>query len=253
MNGQIDQRLLVFDSTRAADGLLFATHRDRCCYLGMTLREKPQWLKENSDKWRSLANVESEAARLTLPVENKTNLVAGLAEPSGQTSSGDVRTEDGKEEDISLVDTPAGDRSPPHEPTSLFTPVTASLTNRPTKTELLPPPMGEAAGPKTGATPLEAKGRKPARGADRPLKKQKLPANVSKAGRKLSAERLARMQIFLDSMSECPVISDAAMEAGIYPKTPQYWKECSEAGKEGYDIEWRGEIWRFHEHLQNSN
>jgi len=76
MNGQI---LFVLDPTRVADGLLFATHRDRCCYLGMTRREKPQWLKENSDKWRSLANVESEAARLTLPVENKTNLVAGLA------------------------------------------------------------------------------------------------------------------------------------------------------------------------------
>jgi hypothetical protein len=110
--------------------------------------------------------------------------------------------------------------------------------------------MSEAERSKTGATPLEAKGRKQARGADRPLKKQKLPANVSKAGRKLSAERMERMQIFLDSMSECPVISDAAMEAGIHPKTPQYWKECSEAGKEGYDIEWRGEIWRYHEHLQ---
>jgi hypothetical protein len=248
MNGQIDQRLLVFDSTRVADGLLFATHRDRCCYLGMTLREKPQWLKENSDKCRSLADVEAEAARLTLAVENKTIPVAGLAEPNGQTSSRDVRTEDG-EEDITLVDTLARDRSPPHEPTSLLTPVTATLTNRPTKAELLPPPkatIDEAEGPRPQATPLGAIGRKQGRGAGRHLTKQKPPADVS-GGQKLSPER---MRTVIDSLREYAVLSHAASKAGIHRKTLEYWLKHSEAGDDGYDIEYEGVEWRFHEHCQ---
>src|SRR5262249_40767735 len=212
----------------------------------MWRREKPQWLKDNLGKWRRLADVEAESVQPTLPIENKTNLVAGLAEPSGQTSSRDVRTEDGKE-DVTLVDTLAGDRSPPHEPTSLPIPVTATLTNRPTKAELLPPPKattGEAEGPKTGATPLGAKGRKQGRGCDRPLKEQKLSADISNARQKLSPKR---MRTILDNLRECPVLSHAAIQAGIHRKTFEYWRKRSEAGDDGYDIEWEGEIWRFHE------
>jgi hypothetical protein len=251
MNGQIDRLLFVFDRSRVADGLLFATNRDRCCYLGKSLREKPQWLKENLGKWRSLTDVELEAARLTLPVENKTNLVAGLAEPNGQTSSHDVRTEDGKE-DITLVDTPAKGCSLRHQSTSLSVPIPAIVEKGTTKPE--PPRRADAAtretkGPKTEATPLGAKGRKQGRGGGRHLKKQKLPADVSKAGRKLSPER---MQIVLDSLRKYPVLSRAARKAGIHRKTLEYWMRCSEAGNEGYDIEWEGLIQRFHEHCQTA-
>src|SRR6266566_2255590 len=251
MNGQIDRLLFVFDRTRVADGLLFAIHRDRCCYLGQTRREKPQWFKDNLGKWRSLADVEPEVARLPLPVENKTNLVAGPAEPNGQTSFHDVRTEDGKE-DITLVDTPAKGCSLRYQPTSLSLPVPAVVEKGTTKPE--PPRRADAAtretkGAKTEATPLGTKGRKQGRGGGRHLKKQELPADVSKAGRKLSPER---MRIVLDSLREYPVLSHAARKAGIHRKTLEYWMRRSAAGDDGYDIEWQGEIWRFHEHCESA-
>jgi hypothetical protein len=133
------------------------------------------------------------------------------------------------------------------------TSVTATVTNRTTKAELLPlakAAMSEAEGPKTEATPLGAKGRKQGRGGGRHLKKQKLPADVSKAGRKLSLERMERMQIVLDSLREYPVLSHAARKAGIHRKTLEYWMRCSAAGDDGYDIKYEGLKWRFHEHCQ---
>ena len=33
--------------------LLFATQRDRCLYLRKTRKEKPDWLNEHEDSWRS--------------------------------------------------------------------------------------------------------------------------------------------------------------------------------------------------------
>ena len=55
----------------------------------------------------------------------------------------------------------------------------------------------------------EAKGPqiKPGRGDDRQLKKQKLPAEISKGGRTLSHER---MRIVLDSLTKYPILSYAA-------------------------------------------
>ena len=35
-----------------ADGYLFATHGDRCFYLGKSARDRLHWLKENPGKWR---------------------------------------------------------------------------------------------------------------------------------------------------------------------------------------------------------
>jgi hypothetical protein len=72
---------------------------------------------------------------------------------------------------------------------------------------------------------------------------------VSKAGRKLSPER---MRIVVESLREYPVLSDAASKAGIHRKTLEYWMKCSAAGHDGYDIEWQGVIWRFHEHCQTA-
>ena len=88
----------MIDQTRVADGHLFATHRDRCLYLGKSARDRLHWLKENPGRWRSLEDVKQEAARLRPPVESETNLEAGPAEPNGQTSSHDVRKDGGEEE-----------------------------------------------------------------------------------------------------------------------------------------------------------
>jgi hypothetical protein len=252
MNGQFNWDSSVFDRSRVAGGYMFATHRDRCLYFGKSARDRLHWLKENPGKWRSLEDVEQEVARLRRAVESETNLEAGPAEPNGQTSSHDVRKDGGEESDVTLVDTPAGDCSLPYQPTSLPVPVPAIIKGT-TKAELLPPAkaaMSEAEGPKIEeTTPFGAMGAKRGRSGGRQIKKQKLPAEVSKAGRKLSPER---MRVVLECLREYPVLSDAARKAGIHRKTLEYWMKCSEAGNEGYDIEWQGFEWRFHEHCQTA-
>ena len=58
------------------------------------------------------------------------------------------------------------------------------------------------------------------------------------------------MRIVLDSLAECPILSNAANKAGIHRKTLAYWIKRSTAGDAGYDIEWQGETWKFHEHCE---
>jgi len=79
--------------------------------------------------------------------------------------------------------------------------------------------------------------------------KQKLPPRNSQTGQKRSPER---MRMVLDALKEYPILSRAAAKAGIHPKTLAYWLKCSEAGHDGYDIEWQGECWRFHEHCESA-
>ena len=79
--------------------------------------------------------------------------------------------------------------------------------------------------------------------------KQKPPAGISRPTPKLSPEL---MRIILDALREYPVLSDAANEAGIHPKTVKYWRDRSEAGDDGYDVEWQGLTWRFHEHCKSA-
>ena len=52
--------------------------------------------------------------------------------------------------------------------------------------------------------------------------------------------RLSACEIVLDSLTECPILSHAARKAGIHRKTLEYWIKRSEAGDDGYDIEWQG-------------
>jgi hypothetical protein len=55
------------------------------------------------------------------------------------------------------------------------------------------------------------------------------------------------MQIIVDSLRKCPILDRAAAKAGIHRKTLRYWWKGSEAGDDGYEIEWEGCQWRFHE------
>ena len=89
-------------------------------------------------------------------------------------------------------------------------------------------------------TPLGAMGRQ--RRNTGQFKRQKRPAGNSKAGPKLSPER---MRIVLDSIAEYPIKGHAAMKAGIFLKTLDYWLKGSAAGEDQYDVEWRGETWKF--------
>jgi hypothetical protein len=91
----------------------------------------------------------------------------------------------------------------------------------------------------------ESKTDKRGRRRGRQPENQKLPAEVVKAGRKLSPER---MRIVLNSLTEVPILNHAATKAGIHRKTLEYWLRRSVAGDAGYDIEWQGIEWKFHEH-----
>ena len=123
MNEQFHPNLFVFDRTRTADGLLFATGGDRCRYLGKSRREKPDWLKQNEGRYRRIEDVLREDAPRMPSVEAEINLGAGPAEPADSSSSPEVRNGGDDKDDLALADALLGDRSRPCEPTSLPTPV----------------------------------------------------------------------------------------------------------------------------------
>ncbi len=225
MNAQLNREPVVIDKTRVVGDLLFATHRDRALYLGTLVRNRPRWLEENTGRWRRIEDVQREAAQLGPPVESEINVGPVPAGPNAQTSSRGVRDNGGDEDDVALVDTLAGDRSPPREPT-LPTPVTTMVENGGVTAA-----VSETKESEIEMTPLGAMGRKRAR----------------RRGCQLSPER---MRIVLGSLRECPILSVAARKAGIHRKTLEYWIKRSEAGDAGYDVEWQGLEWRFHEHCE---
>lgn len=234
----------MIDQSRVADGRLFATHGDRCHYLGKSASERLRWLSENPGRWRYIEDVLQEAALRSPSVEGATDPEAGQ-QPTDLSSSPGFRKDGDEEDGVSLVDTPAGDCSPPCQPTSLSPPVEAPPTGGPTKAELPDSAtvvISESKGPKTEATLLRAKRRKRGRGGGRQLGKQKLSAENANHGRKLSPER---MRIVLDSLAEHRLLSLAAAKAGIHRKTLEYWINRSAAGDPGYDVEWQGLIGDF--------
>src|SRR5487761_106261 len=108
-NAPMNQKLVI-DYTLVADGYLFASHRDRCLYLGKSVKERPHWLEANPGRFRPLEDIEKESAQLGAPRENKNNVGAEL---NGQTSSHDVPKDGDDEDDVALVDPLAGEFSPP--------------------------------------------------------------------------------------------------------------------------------------------
>jgi hypothetical protein len=232
------------------DGRLFATPNARGRYIGTETRHRPQWLKDNPDKWTSLRDIQEQGGQLGPAGESETNVGAAPAGPNSQPSSRDVWKDDDNEDDVASVDTSGGDRSPPYEPTTPPTPVKADFANGSTKAELLLPAkaaLSEAEEPKTETTPVGAMGHKRGGSGGRQLKTQNPLAGISKADPKLSPERMRRV---LDSVAEYPIKGHAAMKAGIFRKTLDYWLKGSAAGQNQYDVEWRGETWKFHEHFE---
>ena len=123
----------MIDQSRVADGFLFATHRDRCLYLGKSVDDRPRWLRDNVGKWQRIEDVQQEAPPLR-PCESKINVGPMPAEPADSSSSPDVRNDGDDEADVPLDGAPTGDCSSAHEPTSLPTPVTAIIKKRTTNT-----------------------------------------------------------------------------------------------------------------------
>ena len=106
----------------------------------------------------------------------------------------------------------------------------------------------KAMGPKAETTPLGAMPLEQGRSGGRQLKMQKLPAEISK----LRKRSHALLRVVLDSLAGYPVKINAASKAGIHRKTIEYWLKCSAAGRDGYDVEWRGETAKFHEHHESA-
>src|SRR5712691_6977645 len=106
-------KLVVIDQGLVFDGFLFATHLDRCRYIGTPVRNRPQWLKNNPGAWRRIADVQQEADSLRRRVECVGPVEAVAAGPSSHTSSPDLRN-DG-EQNAGSVDVPAGGPSPPQQ------------------------------------------------------------------------------------------------------------------------------------------
>ncbi|MGA9429604.1 MAG: hypothetical protein WBE84_14460 [Xanthobacteraceae bacterium] len=57
-----------------SDGLLFATHNARGRYISTETARKPQWLKDNPDKWQSVRNIQEPTVQLVTPLEDKNNV-----------------------------------------------------------------------------------------------------------------------------------------------------------------------------------
>jgi len=207
MNEQIHPNLLVFDRDRTADGLLFATGGDRARYLGQWSWEKPDWLKQNEGRYRSIEDVLREEAPRMPSVEAEINPGAGPAEPADSSSSPEVRNDGNGKDDVASADPLLGDRSRQRESTSPPTPVKESA------------------------------------------EKQKPPAGIARSTPKLCPEL---MLLVLDVLAERPFLYHAANKAGIHRKTLAYWIRRSKAGDDGYDIEWQGIEWRFHEHCTSA-
>ena len=227
------------DYTLVYGDLLFATHGDRCRYIGMSSAEKARWQEQEKDKFQSISDVQQEPQ--LGPLDN-----VGATGLHREISSPDVRKYGDNDGNDSLV----GHRSPLYQPASLTAPAKENLPSGSRQTELLPRTEAatrETEKPKTRATPLRDAGHKPGRSGTRQHEKQKRPAKSSKVDRKLSLER---MLIVLEALAEYPIFSYAAAKAGIHPKTLAYWLKCSEAGRDGYDIEWQGVQLRFHEHYR---
>src|SRR6185437_8746927 len=79
MNANIDRVPVMINSSLVLGDLLFATHRDRCLYIGTSIIDQPRWLQEHTGSWRRIGDVHREAAALAPPVEGETNV--GAAPP----------------------------------------------------------------------------------------------------------------------------------------------------------------------------
>jgi hypothetical protein len=111
---------VVIDRSLVAGEFMFATHRDRCLYLGKSVRDRAQWLKDNADRWRRIRDVQQEADSLRRRVDSEIPIDAIAAGPSSHSSCRDVRNDGEVDGAASSTDIPAGDPAPPPSPTTVL-------------------------------------------------------------------------------------------------------------------------------------
>jgi hypothetical protein len=129
-------------------------------------------------------------------------------------------------------------RPTPADQAAALMPLNKTLPSASAPTEVLP--GQEAANREADGIEVEANS---VESGDQQSEQQNLPPNT-KLRQKLTAER---MLIVIEAFRESPIRSRAADKAGIHPKTLAYWLKCSQTGQDGYDIEWEGFQWKFHE------
>jgi hypothetical protein len=61
---------------------------------------------------------------------------------------------------------------------------------------------------------------------------------------------LKLMRAVLDALRELPILWMAARKAGIHRRTLEYMIKRSKAGRDGYEFEYQGVKWGFHEHCE---
>lgn len=234
------------ESPRNTAGRLARAHEDFHASqreIGRAVGRSASWVNRLL-KWRRSGYKQSSPFGPTTRVGRAARRNHNKSDCGGCGGGEQLQLDDGN---ISLV----GHRSPPYQP-ALPASMNQNLPSGSTLTELLPSaeaPTRETKAPKTQATPLEELGGKRGPSDSRQREKQKLPARTLKVGQKLSPER---MRVVLDALKERPFLGDAAARAGIHRKTLAYWVKCSAAGHDGYDIEWDGVLWRFHEHCNSA-
>ena len=158
-----------------------------------------------------------EAASPLPPAETEIDRGAEPAGPNDQTTSQRTQNNGDDEDHVPMVDNVAADPSPADEPTLAPTLPTATDEEGTTKPELVAadPTMDEATEPKAKITSPGSTRSKQGRSGGRQLKKQKLPAEISERGRKCSP---TRMRLFLDSIAECPIKTQAAKKGRCSPQ-----------------------------------
>ena len=209
--------------------------------IGRTLGRSASWVNRLL-KWRQSGCKQSSPF-------GPTTRAARAARRNGPSGCGGGPKDPDDDGQVSLVPQCC---SPADQPASRRVAVNADLSSGPTQTDLVPStaaPTRETERPETETTSLDDPARKPEQNASRQLEKQMSPAGKANVAQKLSPER---MRIVLDTLKECPILGHAAAKAGIHPKTLAYWLRGSEAGRDGYDVEWDDVQWRFHELCQSA-
>jgi hypothetical protein len=204
----------TIDPALVFDGFVFRNHNARGRYIGTDLAKRPQWLKDNPDKWCCLKAIREKAAQRT----NSDDVIATV------------------QLDASLSNLDANNFANGVAGAAAKLPVDVPLSS-----DL------SMAAPETDTTPLGVIHHTRGPSGDRRRKKRKPSAGSSKSAPKLSPEH---MIIVLESLEACPILARAAEKAGIHRKTLEYWLRCSEAGHDGYDLVWQDVLARFHVHCE---
>jgi hypothetical protein len=249
---EIEGSQLGLDAPKSSDGSL-AISED-----GMTRVEPP--------RPATAGDALPEGPQLAPPIGAESGCAVSPAEPNGETPLDDDRKASrGTADGAASISAPPEACRPPLKSTSKASALTydfptvveVELTPRADRVsgenlaEAPKPCVGPAArdiessNVKNGAAEATASNQDHCDGRRREHRRR--PVDCRKA-RPKAVGRLDRMLIVIEALKECPIYRYAAEKAGIHRKTLKYWLRSSEAGHDGYEIEYEGFTLPFHEH-----